>query len=91
MLADGIGDTVRISLTEKPINEIPVAMKLVNHFRSYQNHAPITAPMIGQTNPFEYERRDTRPVLNMGGKQLPVVIADLGDRSLREMIRNNFV
>ncbi|RIJ48832.1 4-hydroxy-3-methylbut-2-en-1-yl diphosphate synthase [Maribellus luteus] len=86
LLADGIGDTVRISLTEKPINEIPVAMKLVNHFRTYQNHAPITAPMIGQTNPFEYERRDTRPVLNMGGKQLPVVVADLGDHSLREMI-----
>ncbi|MCE4563900.1 (E)-4-hydroxy-3-methylbut-2-enyl-diphosphate synthase [Maribellus sp. CM-23] len=86
LLADGIGDTVRISLTEKPINEIPVAMKLVNHFRTYQNHAPITAPMIGQTNPFEYERRDTRPVLNMGGKQLPLVVADLGDHSLREMI-----
>ncbi len=86
LLSDGIGDTVRVSLTERPINEIPVALKLVNHFKTYQNHAPITAPMIAQTNPFEYERRDTRPVLNMGGKQLPVVIADLGDRSLREMI-----
>ena len=86
LLSDGIGDTVRISLTERPINEIPVALKLVNHFKAYQNHAPITAPMVGQTNPFEYERRDTRPVLNMGGKQLPVVVADLRDRSLREMI-----
>ena len=86
LLSDGIGDTVRISLTERPINEIPVALKLVNHFKTYQNHAPITAPMVGQTNPFEYERRDTRPVLNMGGKQLPVVVADLRDRSLREMI-----
>ncbi|WP_297085764.1 (E)-4-hydroxy-3-methylbut-2-enyl-diphosphate synthase [uncultured Draconibacterium sp.] len=86
LLGDGIGDTIRISLTERPINEIPVALKLVNHFKGYQNHEPISAPMIAQTNPFEYERRDTRPVLNMGGKQLPVVIADLGDRSLREMI-----
>ncbi|WP_340112145.1 (E)-4-hydroxy-3-methylbut-2-enyl-diphosphate synthase [Maribellus mangrovi] len=86
LLADGIGDTVRISLTESPMNEIPVATKLVDHFKTYQNHEPITAPMIAQTNPFEYERRSTRPVLNMGGKQLPVVIADLGDRSLREMI-----
>ncbi len=86
LLSDGIGDTIRVSLTEKPINEIPVATKLVNHFKSYLNHEPITAPMIAQTNPFEYERRDTRPVLNMGGKQLPVVVADLGDRSLREMI-----
>lgn len=86
LLADGIGDTIRVSLTEKPINEIPVATKLVNHFRTYMNHEPITAPLIAQTNPFEYERRATRPVLNMGGKQLPIVVADLGDRSLREMI-----
>jgi (E)-4-hydroxy-3-methylbut-2-enyl-diphosphate synthase len=86
LLADGIGDTVRVSLTENPIKEIPVAIKLVNHFRTYEYHQPITAPMIGQTNPFEYERRSTRPVLNMGDKQLPVVIADLGDRSLSEMI-----
>lgn len=86
LLSDGIGDTIRVSLTEKPINEIPVALKLVNHFKSYQNHDEITAPMIAQTNPFEYERRDTRPVLNMGGQELPVVVADLGDRSLREMI-----
>lgn len=86
LLADGIGDTVRISLTEKPIKEIPVALKLVNHFKSYQNHEPITAPMIAQTNPFEYERRSTRPVLKMGGKQLPVVVADLGEHSLQEML-----
>lgn len=86
LLADGIGDTVRVSLTESPIKEIPVALKLVNHFKSYENHQPITAPMVAQINPFEYERRSTRPVLNMGDQQLPVVIADLGDRSLSEMI-----
>jgi len=86
LLGDGIGDTIRVSLTEKPVKEIPVAQKLVNHFRTYENHERITAPLIAQTNPFEYERRDTRPVLNMGGKQLPIVVADLGDRSLREMI-----
>lgn len=86
LLADGIGDTIRVSLTENPIEEIPVAIKLRDHFKTYQNHEPITAPLIAQPNPFEYERRETRPVLNMGGKQLPVVIADLGDRTLREMI-----
>ncbi|PIF05892.1 MAG: 4-hydroxy-3-methylbut-2-en-1-yl diphosphate synthase [Draconibacterium sp.] len=86
LLSDGIGDTIRISLTEDPVMEIPVAKKLVNHFQSYENHQPITAPLVAQTNPFEYERRSTRPVMNMGDKQLPVVIADLGDRSLREMI-----
>ncbi|MDR2911154.1 MAG: (E)-4-hydroxy-3-methylbut-2-enyl-diphosphate synthase [Bacteroidales bacterium] len=86
LLADGIGDTIRFSLTEKPINEIPVAMKLVNHLKSYQDHEPITAPMIAQHNPFEYERRSTRPVLNMGGNELPVVVADMGDRTLQELL-----
>jgi (E)-4-hydroxy-3-methylbut-2-enyl-diphosphate synthase len=86
LLADGIGDTVRVSLTERPVKEIPVATKLVNHFKSYQDHEPITAPMIAQPNPFEFERRSTRPVLNMGGKQLPVVIADLGEHDLQEIL-----
>ena len=86
LLADGIGDTIRISLTENPVKEIPVAKKLVAHFKTYEIHEPITAPLIAQTNPFEYERRSTRPVLNMGDRQLPVVIADLGERNLNEMI-----
>jgi len=86
LLADGIGDTIRVSLTEDPVNEIPVARKLVDHFKSYRDHEPITASLIAQTNPFEYERRSTRPVLNMGGDNLPVVVADLGERSLQEMI-----
>jgi (E)-4-hydroxy-3-methylbut-2-enyl-diphosphate synthase len=86
LLADGIGDTIRVSLTENPVNEIPVAQKLINHFKSYINHEPITANLFAQTNPFEYERRSTRPVLNMGGEEKPVVVADLGDRSLKEML-----
>jgi (E)-4-hydroxy-3-methylbut-2-enyl-diphosphate synthase len=86
LLADGIGDTIRISLTESPEREIPVARKLIDHFRSYNNHQPITAPLHAQTNPFEYERRSTRPVLNMGGRNLPVVVADLGERTLSEIL-----
>jgi (E)-4-hydroxy-3-methylbut-2-enyl-diphosphate synthase len=86
LLADGIGDTIRVSLTEDPVNEIPVARKLVDHFKSYRDHEPITASLIAQTNPFEYERRSTRPVLNMGGENLPVVVADLDERNLQEML-----
>jgi (E)-4-hydroxy-3-methylbut-2-enyl-diphosphate synthase len=86
LLADGIGDTIRISLTENPVNEIPVAQKLIRHFKSYINHEPISAALLAQTNPFEYERRSTRPVLNMGGDKLPVVIADLGDHTLKEIL-----
>jgi (E)-4-hydroxy-3-methylbut-2-enyl-diphosphate synthase len=86
LLADGIGDTIRVSLTEAPEKEIPVARKLVTHFRSYVGHQPITAPLHAQVNPFEYDRRSTRPVLKLGGRQLPVVVAHLGDRSLTEML-----
>jgi len=86
LLSDGIGDTIRVSLTEKPENEISVARKLIAHFKTYQDHQPITAPLHAQTNPFEYERRSTRPVLNMGGRFLPVVVADLDERSLQEIL-----
>jgi len=86
LLADGIGDTIRVSLTEAPEREIPVARKLIDHFRSYTGHQPISASMNAQINPFEYERRSTRPVMNMGGKFIPVVVADLGERSLHEML-----
>src|SRR6056297_2838105 len=86
LLADGIGDTIRVSLTEDPAKEIPVAQKMVDHFKSFRDHEPITATLFAQTNPFEYERRSTRPVLNMGGEELPVVVADLGERNLREML-----
>jgi len=93
LLADGIGDTIRVSLTEDPAREIPVAQKMVDHFKLYQGHEPISANLFAQTNPFEYERRATRPVLKMGGEELPVVVADLGERSLKEMIpvRGNLV
>lgn len=86
LLADGIGDTIRVSLTEAPENEIYVARKLINHIESYKGHKPITAPMFAQTNPFEYERRSTRPVLKMGGKFLPIVMADLRGRTLSEIL-----
>ncbi len=86
LLTDGIGDTIRVSLTENPENEIPVAQKIVEHVKSYRDHESITASIIAQKNPFEYERRSTRPVLNMGGGSLPVVVADLGERSLNEML-----
>ena len=86
LLADGIGDTIRVSLTEDPEKEIPVAQKLIDHVKTYQNHQPITAPLFAQTNPFEYERRSVRPVMDMGGKQVPVVIADLRNRNLSEVL-----
>lgn len=86
LLVDGIGDTLRVSLTESPEKEIPVAQKIIQHVQTYKGHDPIKAPLFAQTNPFEYERRSVRPVMNMGGKQVPVVLADLRNRSMSEIL-----
>lgn len=85
LLADGIGDTIRISLTEDPAAEIPFARKLVDHFKGMENHAPITAPLIARTNPFEYERRSNRNVNDIGGKKAAVVIASLNNYTREEV------
>ncbi len=74
LLADGIGDTIRVSLSEEPECEIPVARHLVDHVTRRNGHTPIH----GQTAPaFDYlcpERRQTRAVGNIGGEHVPVVI-----------------
>jgi (E)-4-hydroxy-3-methylbut-2-enyl-diphosphate synthase len=85
LFADGIGDTVRVSLTEDPADEIPFARKLVDIFRDRERHTPITAPLVAQTNPFEYERRSNRPVNDIGGKKAVVVVADLNNYRLDEI------
>lgn len=77
LLEDGIGDTVRVSLTEAPEAEIPVARKLVERYA--QRAKGQALPVDGaEWNPFEYTRRVTREVGNIGGKQVPVVVHSLG-------------
>ncbi|MCC6288379.1 MAG: (E)-4-hydroxy-3-methylbut-2-enyl-diphosphate synthase [Chitinophagaceae bacterium] len=100
LLEDGIGDTIRVSLTEDPEFEIPVCKDIVRRYgvaaMSYQPsaisnessddnpqltahspqpiaHCPLSIPY----SPFEYKRRDTFLVDNIGGHHVPVVIADL--------------
>ncbi|MCE1197334.1 MAG: (E)-4-hydroxy-3-methylbut-2-enyl-diphosphate synthase [Marinilabiliales bacterium] len=85
LFADGIGDTVRVSLTEDPAEEIPFARKIVDIFRDRESHAPITAPMVARSNPFEYERRSSRPVHDIGGKNPVVVVASLNGYSIDEI------
>ncbi len=89
LLIDGIGDTIRVSLTEKPENEIPYARKLVKVVEERKGHEPIDAPKFTQTNPFEYERRYGRPVRKIGNRRLPVVIASLNGNSILEVSNLN--
>jgi (E)-4-hydroxy-3-methylbut-2-enyl-diphosphate synthase len=83
LLEDGLGDTVRVSLTEEPEFEIPVAQALVGRYNGRGEHDAISAIKETPLTPFEYNRRQTAEVLNIGGKNVPVVIADF---SLKEKI-----
>jgi len=76
LLEDGLGDTIRVSLTEEPEAEIPVALSLVNRYRNRTGHPKIPPVEIVTKNPFEYERRETIEIENIGGTNVPVVVAD---------------
>lgn len=75
LLADGLGDTIRVSLSEAPEAEIPVARKLVDYVTSRQGHPYIPGMAPESFNYLSPQRRKTRPVHNIGGNQVPVVIA----------------
>ncbi len=79
LLADGIGDTVRVSLTEEPELEIPVAKEIVHYFSSRKESSPIEPIRNNLKNPFEYQKRESNSVKNIGGKNLPIVITDFND------------
>jgi (E)-4-hydroxy-3-methylbut-2-enyl-diphosphate synthase len=76
LLADGIGETIRVSLTEDPHREIPFAHKLVSYLKEREHHTEIPAFDNYPLNPFDYQRRSTLPVGNIGGNNLPVVISE---------------
>jgi len=74
LLQDGIGDTIRVSLSEEPEFEIPVGRLLVDYINSKRNHPEIKGEVAPLFNSFEYSRRETVPVNIVGGEQVPVVI-----------------
>ncbi len=76
LLEDGIGDTVRVSLTEEPEFEIPVAKQLVDRYLNRLPHDKIEEISKNPIEPFEYHRRNTQSVENIGAKNVPVVLAD---------------
>ena len=81
LLEDGIGDTVRVSLTEEPEFEIPVAKTLVERYSKRLPHDEIESIDVNPINPFEYKKRQTNEVFNIGGKQVPVVMADFSQKN----------
>lgn len=79
LLADGIGDTIRVSLTEPPEMEIPYCNKLLEYVKRREKQFRL--PEIDSLffNPFSYQKRKSRKVLNVGGDNYPVLIANLGN------------
>lgn len=77
LLEDGIGDTIRVSLTEDPEFEIPVCKDIVKRYND--RNAAVQLPEIIKLpySPFEYKRRESFAVENIGAKQVPVVISDM--------------
>jgi len=95
LLADGIGDTIRVSLTEAPEEEIPVAKKLVDYFKKRENLSALPRRQTGDRQDykeiksinlipvdfFEYSKRKTHAILNIGGNFAPVVISNTTSKS----------
>ena len=80
LLEDGIGDTIRVSLTEEPEAEIPVAQKII---KKYENQHIFKLPQVSfqeSYNPFSYSKRASSEVLKTGSNHVPVVFADLSEK-----------
>ena len=105
LLADGYGDTIRVSLSEEPEAEIPVAQKLVDYITARENHTPINISAKNESlsqinvdftlvyNPISPSRRKTRIVNNIGGNTPPVVISDRtdGDKSINDNLKPDWI
>lgn len=77
LLEDGLGDTVRVSLTEDPEFEAPVAQALIDRYTHREKHAAIREIKDYPIHPFDHEKRKTREVYNFGDHNVPRVITDI--------------
>lgn len=76
LLEDGLGDTIRVSLTEDPELEAPVAKALADRYTNRKVSSPISEITNYPIDPFQHFRRETTEVLNIGGSNVPRVVAD---------------
>jgi (E)-4-hydroxy-3-methylbut-2-enyl-diphosphate synthase len=79
LLEDGLGDTIRVSLTEEPEFEIPVARALANRYQERKARPAIEPIGTYPINPFAHHRREAHEVFHFGGKNVPRVMAWLAD------------
>ncbi len=91
LLEEGIGDTIRVSLTEEPEFEVPVCIDLVKRYKNFneaaspdknQNEVVKSDAAVTVVNPFEYSRRETIEVGNIGNHHVPVVMIDASSKNI---------
>lgn len=82
LLEDGLGDTIRVSLTEDPEFEAPVAIYLANRYKNRGNHKPVLPFNEIPFDPYSYSRRNSFEVSGIGGGNVPQVIADYSRRGV---------
>lgn len=76
LLEDGIGDTIRVSLTEEPEFEIPVCRDIVKRYTNNTEASPVPGILSLPYDPYTYKKRDSIAIENIGGTHVPVVITD---------------
>lgn len=83
LLEDGLGDTIRVSLTEDPEFEVPVARAIVNRYKHRTSEPALPVKInictINNFSPFDYQRRQCASLAGIGGDNVPRVIADFSD------------
>ncbi len=85
LLEDGLGDTVRVSLTEEPEVEAPVGKILVDRLKGRERHRGIDEVSDPNYDPFHYRKRPSHEVVNFGGSNVPRVIADFSWKPVVEL------
>ncbi len=84
LLEDGLGDTIRVSLTEEPEFEVPVAISLASRYERRNEHKAIPTAEKINFNPYSYKRRETIAVTNIGSGNVPVGIAGYSRHQLKD-------
>lgn len=86
LLEDGLGDTIRVSLTEEPEFEAPVAIALANRYsaRGSKLQTPNSKPQTSDYSPYSYHRRNTQEIANFGGHQVPRVVVNIENENLKD-------
>tara|TARA_B100000614_G_scaffold68403_1_gene60653 strand:- start:2393 stop:4315 length:1923 start_codon:yes stop_codon:yes gene_type:complete len=88
LLDDGIGDTIRVSLTEEPEFESPVAKLIVNRYKKRANHTLIKQPKKINFSPFKYKKRESNELFDIGGDNFPIVISNFSNLEILD--KNKF-